>query len=88
MLRGIKAIESFQLITKFLSQTLLGTYRCGEKMAFIPQSLFLLVLNEEDGGVILSVVITSNQGFQEVSGGAAQISISRTQSMPRLTLIA
>lgn len=57
-------------------------------MAFIPQSLFLLVLNEEDGGVILSVVITSNQGFQEVSGGAAQISISRTQSMPRLTLIA
>lgn len=35
------AIELFQLITNLLSITFLGTYRFGEKMAFIPQNLFL-----------------------------------------------
>lgn len=46
MLGGAKAIEHFQLITNFLSITFLGTYRFGEKMAFIPQNLFLFQYRE------------------------------------------
>lgn len=46
MLGVTKAIESFQLVTSLLSDPFFGICRFGEKMAFIPQNLFLFQYQE------------------------------------------
>lgn len=64
MLGGEKAIESFQLITNLPSNTFFGELQVWREDDFYPsEPVFVPVpgTSEEDGGVILSVVITPNQ---------------------------
>lgn len=64
MLGVTKAIESLQIITSLLSNTFFVDLQVWREDSFYPsEPIFVPVpgTNEEDGGVILSVVITPNQ---------------------------